>query len=447
MKEQLLKHTGILCLLIFMLSFFALGCSAKSASVAEPQETAAPQLTAEPQVFEFSLASNTTPVPTPEPTATPEPEYTSITIGAVGDIMVMPSQITGALDEATGAYDFMRSFVGVKAMFSSVDLMCGNLEGAIAGAEIGYSNGRTDSEGRIKFNAPDEFAFNLKDAGFDCLTTANNHAGDCDAQGVINTIDTLRSAGLLQTGTFKSKEERLPIITEINGIKLGILATTEVINGSSNMSRDEKNAMFSRLQNFEEIEADIAACKALGAEFILMFAHWDEEYENRPQKATRAYAEQLLEAGVDAIIGAHPHVVQPIEYVTVTRPDGSEHTGFVAWSLGNFLANMSGECNYGLYVQLTIGKHPDGTVKLDDAVYMPTYCFAEDITFESQADGKTVVKPIHQLVPALEDGTKIVAFDPLDEKELEQAARARSHVIRICGTDVVPVMEDTCWIN
>jgi len=445
MKALKLKQTCVLCTLIFTFTLLICGCSSESIPEPVPEETAVPQISAEPQVFEVTLASETTPIPTPEPTATPVPEYTSLTIGAVGDIMVMPSQLAGALDETTGTYDFMRSFVGVQKMFSSVDLMCGNLEGAIAGAEIGYSNGRTDSEGRIKFNAPDEFAFNLKEAGFDCLTTANNHAGDCDAQGLINTIDALRSADLMQTGTFKSKEDRMPLITEINGIKLGILATTEVINGSSNMSRDEKNAMFSRLQNFEEIEADIAACKESGAEFILMFAHWDEEYENRPQKATRAYAEQLLAAGVDAIIGAHPHVVQPIEYVTVSRPDGSKYTGLVAWSLGNFLANMSGECNYGLYVQLTIGKHPDGTVKLDDAVYMPTYCFAEDIVFESEE--KSTVKTIHQLVPALEDGSKIVAFDLLDEKELLHASRARDHVIRICGTEIVPVMEDACWIN
>lgn len=413
------------------------------------QNTTVPTITEEPQVFEFVMSEDVTPAPTTEPTATPVPQYTSATVAAVGDIMVMPSQVAGALNEVTGTYDFMHSFVGVQNMFSSIDLMCGNLEGAIAGAEIGYSNGRTDSEGRIKFNAPDEFAYNLKTAGFDCVTTANNHAGDCDAVGVINTIDTVRAAGLLQTGTFKSKDDRKnPLIVEVNGIKIGILATTEVINGSSNMSRDEKNAMFSRLQNFEEIEAEIAASKAAGAEFLLMFAHWDEEYEDRPQRTTRAYAEQLLEAGIDAIIGAHPHVVQPMEYVEVTRPDGSTHRGLVAWSLGNFLANMSGECNYGLYLQMTIGKHPDGTVKIDEAAYMPTYCFSEEFVMDSAVEeGKKVRKTIHQLVPALSDGTKIVAYDALDEKELAQVKRAREYVIKICGTDEVPVMEDACWIN
>lgn len=437
----------MICLLVGSI-FILFGCGQGDAeemiSSPEPQVMA----TQQPQIVEFSLLSETSPTPTIAPTATPVPKYTSATVAAVGDIMVMPSQIAGAYDEQTDTFDFMRSFVGVQKMFSSIDLMCGNLEGAIAGEEIGYSNGRTDSEGRIKFNAPDAFAYNLKSAGFDCVTTANNHAGDCDAQGVINTIETVREAGLLQTGTFRSKEDReTPLIVEINGIKIGILATTEVINGSSNMSRDEKNAMFSRIQNFDEIEAEIAASKAAGAEFLLMFAHWDEEYEDRPQRTTRAYAEQLLTAGIDAIIGAHPHVVQPIEYVSVTRPDGSEYTGLVAWSLGNFLANMSGECSYGLYLQLTIGKHPDGTVQIDEAAYMPTYCFAEDIDFGMTEDKKTNIKTIHQLVPALSDGTKIVAFDPLDEKELKQVARAREYVMKICGTDQVPIMEDACWIN
>ena len=453
-RRQGQKTIGIIAL-IMALGCGALGCAgvrtvaegaSPAASVAPSAQPAAASM---PQMLTLATA---TPAPeeaaaTPGPTATPAPQKASATIGAVGDIMVMPSQLAGAYIEETGGYDFMRSFTGVQKMFSSIDLMCGNLEGAIAGAEIGYANGRTDTEGRIKFNAPDEFAYNLRQAGFDCLTTANNHAGDCDASGVVNTIRTLRAAGLLQTGTFETLADReTPLVVERNGIKIGVLATTTVINGSSNMSRAEKNEMFSRMQNFEQIEAEIAASRAAGAEFIVMFAHWDEEYETRPSGSTRKYADQLLAAGVDAIIGAHPHVVQPFEYRTVTRADGSEYTGLVAYSLGNFLANMSGECSYGMLLQLTVERDGQGRVALAEAAYMPTLCFSEELPDPTE-EKPNRTRTVHQLVPALADTTGIVSHDTLDEKEQALVKKAREHVLKVCGTEIVPVMEDACWIN
>lgn len=416
-----------------------------------PQENTSQQTVLFATLAPESAASGSEPTPeevqesTPEPTQAPQ--KTSVTIGAVGDIMVMPSQIAGAYDETSdGEYDFTHSFVGVQTMFRSIDLMCGNFEGAMAGESVGYSNGRTDEEGRIKFNAPDVFAENLKSVGFDCITTANNHAGDCDAEGVIHTIDAIQNADLYQTGTFRSKNERKPLVIDVNGIRIGVMATTTVINGSSNMSRQQKNDMFSRLQYFDEIEAEIAACKEEGAEFIVMFAHWDEEYETKPQRSTKKYASQLLAAGVDAVIGSHPHVVQPLDYVTVTRSDGSEYTGFVAYSLGNFLSNMTGECAYGMFLRLTIERDDDGSVKLKDACYMPTLCFSEELPAPTESKpGRT--KTVHQLVPALEDASQIVSYHELDDREKKLVARAREYVLKICGTSPVPVMEDSCWIN
>ena len=168
-RRQGQKTIGIIAL-IMALGCGVLGCAgvrtvAVGASPAAPvAPSAQPAAASMPQMLTLATA---TPAPeeaaaTPGPTATPAPQKASATIGAVGDIMVMPSQLAGAYIEETGGYDFMRSFTGVQKMFSSIDLMCGNLEGAIAGAEIGYSNGRTDAEGRIKFNAPDEFAYNLR---------------------------------------------------------------------------------------------------------------------------------------------------------------------------------------------------------------------------------------------------------------------------------------------
>ena len=382
-----------------------------------------------------------------------------VTIGAVGDIMVMPKQLSGAFEPSSNTYDFSKSFTGVTGMFQSVNLMCGNYEGTMAGAKYSYSNGQTDSEGRIRFNAPDSFAMDMKKAGFDILTTANNHAGDYGLEGIVNTIDAIRNAGMLQTGTYKQPEDKQdPVIAECNGIKIGILAATTVINGNSGLSSSEKKKHFSLLQEMDDIKEQISACKSAGAEFIIMFSHWGKEYETKYFRSADAYAKKLFTAGVDMIIGSHPHVVEPFKYVTVKRDDGSSFTGLVVSSLGNFLANMSGTSQYEMYLQVTIKRKDDGSVVLNQASYMPLLCFSKDIRVpipgaepEMNKDGVMEVPSIksvmHEVVPALSDTSLIKSYSDLEEKELSMIQNAREFVIGVCGTDVIPVMEDSCWIN
>ena len=392
----------------------------------------------------------------PEPSADPEPvpeaepeagPADSVTIGAVGDIMVMPSQHIAAYNEETGKYSFLRTFTAMTEMFKATDLMCGNLEGAVAGAKAGYSNGVTDEEGRIRFNAPDEFAYDLKTVGFDVVTTANNHAGDCEADGMIATIDTVRAAGLYQTGTYADAADReKPLVIDVKGFKIGVLASTTVINGTSKLSHKQKDAMFSRLQYTDQIAHDVELLKNAGAEYIVMFAHWDKEYKSAPQKSTRNYAKQLLELGVDAVIGSHPHVVQPMTYMDVTRADGSSFRGFVAYSLGNFLSNMTGECAYELFLSLTLGRDDSGNVVLEDASYMPVVCYPEEIeTVDEKGTKKKVT--IHQVIPCLEDAGLLNLYNGADDKKLAAMRKAREHVLKVCGESPVPVMEDTCWIS
>lgn len=412
----------------------------------------------------FFVSVSTTPAPTitstPIPTATPEalpPENisespvesaapASITIGAVGDIMVMPSQLVAAKDPLSGKYDFSRSFQAVARMFQANDLMCGNLEGAIAGEGAGYSNGQTDSEGRIRFNAPDELASDLKAAGFRVITTANNHAGDCNKAGIISTITTLKKAGLHQTGTFESAEARkTPLVVDVNGFKIGIMASTTVINGTVKLAKADRDTLFSRMQYTDMLREEVLQCKEAGAEFIIMFAHWDKEYKSAPQKSTRKYAEQLLSIGIDCVIGAHPHVVQPFEMKTVTREDGTQYTGLIAYSLGNFLSNMTGDCNYELYLQLTLERNSDNAVVLKDAAYMPLLCYAEEVEQITES-GKNKIT-IHQVIPCLSDISSIDAYNGISERKKAAIEKARAYVTKICGESVVPLMEDACWIN
>ena len=388
-----------------------------------------------------------TPIPTPKPVpspslspvATPVPAPVYATIGVVGDIMMMQSQVGGAWNEQKQAYDFTPSFRGMQGYFQGADLLCGNLETPIAGEEAGYTGpapsapppvleGTPTPRERQTFNAPDELASSLKLSGFDVITTANNHCLDRGADGAAHTAEVLRAAGLVQLGTYTSQEDRQTArVVDIKGMKVGLLAWTFSVNGNEGMlSSDERGYAVGRTGDKQRIQEDIQLCKEAGAQFLIAFVHWDTEFEQTPASSTRKMARYLLEQGVDAVLGSHPHVVQPAEYVTVQRGD-AEYTGLVAYSLGNFISNMSpSPRDYGLYVQLTLVKQPDGTVRLYDARLLPTYCC------KHRVDGRT----LHEVLPAEEDASAIAAQYAVDTSAL---MRAREYVLEICGIAVQPL--------
>jgi poly-gamma-glutamate synthesis protein (capsule biosynthesis protein) len=377
--------------------------------------------------------------PSPSPVVTPVPAPVYATIGVLGDIMMMQSQVGGAWNEQKQAYDFTPSFRAMQGYFQSADLLCGNLETPIAGKEAGYTGpapstpppiwgGTPPPRERQTFNAPDELASSLKLSGFDVITTANNHCLDRGADGAMHTAQVLRAAGLVQLGTYTSEEDRQTArVVNVKGIKVGLLAWTFSVNGNEGvLSSDERGYAVGRTGDKKRIQEDIRLCKEAGAQFLIAFVHWDTEFEQTPASSTRKMARYLLEQGVDAILGSHPHVVQPAEYVTVQRGE-AEYTGLVAYSLGNCVSNMSpSPRDYGLYVQLTLVKQPDGIVRLYDAGSLPTYCC------KHRVEGRT----LHEVLPAEEDASVVATEYTVDTGAL---ARAREHVLEICGDAVPPL--------
>lgn len=423
---------GTLALLMCILPLAA--CAPAVQSVATPTET--------PQ--QASATPAPTEAPTPAPTPTPEPTPTVITIGAIGDIMMMAAQVNGAYNKETDSYDFSRSFQGVANQFRSVDLMCGNFESTLAGKEAGYSVKKRSDEPADTFNAPDSVIDTLKDIGFDFLSTGNNHCLDRQMPGLLRTLDVLDEKGIYHTGTARSNAERdTPLIIDVKGIKIGFIAPTEIINKHDRyMNEEETQYAVTRLYSQQErLVSEIKALREAGADFIVAYPHWDKEHKKAANSRTRDAAKLLLESGVDVILGSHPHVVQSIEYMTVER-DGKPYTGLVVYSMGNFISNMSNKKNldplkYGLYVQLTVEKALDGTTSLKAASYMPLFCFYRSI-------GDTY---LHQVVPALSDTTQIHSFSELSESELARTQTAREYVTEICTTDAIPVMDDADWVK
>ncbi len=428
----------LLCALVLCCALTLLGC-AVPVPVPAPVVTETPAAPAALPAPSPALSPAETPTLTPSPAAAPQ----EATFGFVGDILMMTSQITGA--KTASGYDFTRSFEPMRALFESVDAMCGNYEGTFAGGSAGYTMPRATQEPPTEanpsptlppfqsFNAPDELAFHLKALGFDALTTANNHCLDRGRDGLFRTIEVIRAAGLLQTGTFASEEARqTPLVIDVNGIRVGLVAATQSVNSNDGLlGKAGKFAVARLFDANHRVKNDIAACHAAGAEFIIVCAHWGNEFETKPNAQQKRAAKTLIQWGADAIIGSHPHVVQPMEYVAEER-DGAPVNAFVAWSLGNFISNMSpSPMDYGLYVRLTLVRDENGAVVLKEAAYLPVYCAKQKLSTGER---------LHQTLPCYEDAALVTAFEPPDEALLRNVKKAREHVIKVCGTDAASLL-------
>lgn len=369
-----------------------------------------------------------TPTPTPAPTPIPSPVY--VTVGAIGDIMV-PSAIIEDVRTEEGLYDFSTLFLPMKDLFGSVDLMCANLEVPLAGEKGGYSGKKDEKTGMFSFNAPDSILDALKEYGVDMLTTANNHSFDRGIDGLRRTVEVIRKAGFYQTGTYLNEEERLtPCIIDVNGVKIGVVAATRLMNQAYiNVNRSEAYQAFgyymcSGAQLSEECKESLARVREAGAEFVILFAHWDYENDNPTASDTKALAKQAMIAGADCIIGSHPHRIKGAEYLTVEREDGP-YTGLVLYSLGNFTANQQFTCMVGLFSQITLKKDFEtNTVTLVDAGVLPTLTV--------RRDGE---KPRFMVLPVYADPSMIMEFEtPLTDSELKTIQNARALAFKRLGS-------------
>ena len=396
---------------------------------AQPAEqlTAGPTNTPEPTYTPEPMSTpELTEAPTPEPTPVPTPAF--VTIGAVGDIMI-PSQIVADAKVAGGEYDFSVLFAPFAELFGSVDLMCGNLETPLAGEDGGYSQ-KKDEKGAFLFNAPDSVLDALKSCGVDMITTANNHCLDKGMQGLYRTVETIRAAGFYQTGTYLNAEDRQPCVIEINGIRIGFVASTRKPNANQlkRISDEEAQTAIGYLFNGENpseaVLNDLARVREAGAEFVILFAHWDHENDGPTADDTKKIAKQLLAAGADCIIGSHPHRIKGAEYVTVQRADGP-YTGLVLYSLGNFTANNRFELMVGLFAQITLQKDFEtGRVTLYDAGVLPTF------TIRRAGSGQQFT-----VLPVYADTSKISGLSsPLTASEIKNLEKARAHAFKRLGT-------------
>lgn len=272
----------------------------------------------------------------------------TITLLFAGDMMQHAGQIKAA-QMPDGSFDYSECFAYVKDEIEAADIAIANLEVTLGGKPY---------TGYPMFCAPDEFAVAIKDAGFDILTTSNNHCCDTGRRGLGRTLSVLDSLGVPSLGTYRDAQDRArryPLLVEKNGFRIALLACTYGTNGLP-----VPEPYMVNLIDTTQIKQDIAKAKSMQPDAIIAFIHWGTEYVLTPVSSQRWQADWLLAHGVDHVIGGHPHVVEPIEF--------RDSTNLVVWSLGNYISNMTKDTTYGgLMVTLKLEK--DSTTRVSDTGY------------------------------------------------------------------------------
>jgi poly-gamma-glutamate capsule biosynthesis protein CapA/YwtB (metallophosphatase superfamily) len=294
-----------------------------------------------------------------------EDSVLTATLCFVGDLMCHSTQFNYAKVDAD-SFDFTGVFREVKPYLSNADLTIGNLETVIAGKSKSYS-------GYPYFNAPDDFIYALKDAGFNLLTTANNHALDQGWDGVKRTIDVINENKIHRTGTFTSQKDQDSLrIFQIHSITIAILAYSENTNG---VSIPKGKDFVINLIDEELIKRDIDKARNKNVDVVLVYLHYGPEYNREPSYYQKEVIQKIIELGADIIIGGHPHVIEPFDFFKTknTKLD----TGFVAYSMGNFISNQRWRySDAGVILNIKISKNKfTDSVYISYVNYLPTWVF------------------------------------------------------------------------
>jgi len=350
-----------------------------------------------------------------------------------GDIMCEPPVLDSAR-KADGTYDFHPMFEKVAPMFAKSDYVIGNLEFPVAGEENG---GYTQSY--YIFNGPDSYAQAVKDAGVDLVSTINNHTLDRGPEGMLQTLKTLDKIGLPHTGNFdpeKGREEAYYF--EVDGVKFALIAYTYTTNKRvpedhelypmMNLLRPMKTPTYTpevtaKMKNWvdkvfkkvkhekrakikkflgmyptlpraddyldeegcapyvEQFQNDIRKAKEK-ADFVIFYPHTGGQYNPKPGKFSEYIMQKGLEAGADAVMAAHSHMVQKVETVNGIP---------LVWSLGNF--SMS----------------PNNVYFVEEM--LPEYGLAIHLDFEEGKLAKTSLS----ILKAVEKKGELLVSWPVDE--------------------------------
>lgn len=266
------------------------------------------------------------------------PVSSKLSMSMVGDALIHEPIYKDAYID--GRYDFSSMFSDFKYMVEDTDLLYYNAETIAGGERLGYS-------GYPSFNTPKEFHEEMINMGFNVVSRANNHTLDKGESGILNACNFWNEhSSVLTNGSACTREEKDNVrVLEKNNIRYALLSYTVMTNGNKS-----KKDYYVNIYSDELAKRDIDYLKN-DAELIIVAMHWGDEYRSTPNEAQKRIAKYLSDLGVNIIVGTHPHVIEPIEWINDT---------LVIYSLGNFISaqvtNNEYERRIGLMVNLDIIK-------------------------------------------------------------------------------------------
>jgi poly-gamma-glutamate synthesis protein (capsule biosynthesis protein) len=257
-----------------------------------------------------------------------------ISMVAVGDIMLSRNVAAKMRD----ADDPLLPFRNVSALLDDSDLVFGNLESPLAPPEEEIA-GESPDESKtgwdgivggksLVFAAPNKSVLALSRYRFRLVAMANNHALDRGEAGITHSIRRLSANNIQVAGAGGSLEEAWQArIVELKDRKIAFLA---VSYASWNYGTDERNEYVARIEDLERLKSRVRALKSQ-ADYIVVCMHAGEEYTGEPARIQVEFAHAAIDAGVNLVVGSHPHWLQPLERYK---------TGLIFYSLGNFIFDL-----------------------------------------------------------------------------------------------------------
>ena len=370
----------------------------------------------------------------PAPTETsPVRTLASATLAATGDVLMHGAVKDAAADHRAQAGDegYAWLYAPISDLLGASDLTFANLETPVA------PHSGTGSKAFV-FNAPPSAVRALRGAGVGAVSVANNHAFDQGRAGFVETMAEVERAGVIPVGGGEAPDEPGPRVIERNGLRIALFGWAHFFNQDGNDCPPREPRCVKAAQLDRERAVALVREAAPRFDAVVVSVHWGDEYASQPRAEDVALARRLCDAGAIAVIGHHPHVLQPIEIYR--RADGK--SAVIAYSLGNFISNQSR--NYvqgvtpakvaatrdGALLRFTIARRDYGRgvqeVELAGVEYWPLW--TENDTAERRTPGvrpKIRVVSLHRALDAVR--TELAALPdpvaPADRARYEQLRR------------------------
>lgn len=346
-----------------------------------------------------------------------------------GDLILLEDQVKRAFNGQ--GYNFDDMFEFTRKYITDADFSIGVFEGPLGGKTILYSQSNYGDGKLLYINFPDEFADAVKKAGFNLVTTANNHLLDCGFNGVMRTIKVLNEKNLDFIGSYKSaedKENSRVKITEKNGIKMAFLAYTYGTNGfkreqllSEKLSYITSLIVPSDAPEFEGIldavKKDFELAKSYEPDLIIVLPHWGTQFTDNPDSTQKFWRDTFISLGADIILGCHTHSVQPA--IVETIEGRKTYTLYCPGNYANVYREHDGDAS--LMAEVYIDRD---TKKILGGAIIPMWT-------NSTLDGNYRPLPIHEILTNLKLRREISTF------ELERVYYVLKHITRVTlGTEL-----------